>query len=103
MRRNLKARLRTLAIIAGAFAFCAPAWSDAGIPGRSSGTQRMCYCDCDAKAGAAMCTHMCELAKYENRSWASSCHKKPASDAAEPAVAPGARSAKNNRIQQARR
>lgn len=100
MRRNLKARLKALAVVAGALAICAPAWSDAG---RSPGAQRMCYCDCDAKAGTAMCTHMCELAKYESRSWATSCHKKPDSDAVEPAATPGARSAKNNRVQQARR
>jgi hypothetical protein len=100
MRKNLTARLKMFAIIAGALAFSASAWSDAGRP---PGAQRTCYCDCDAKGGAAICTHMCELTKYENRSWAASCHKKPDSDAAEPSATPGARSAKNNRVQQARR
>jgi len=100
MRGNLRARLKTWAIIAGVLAFCAPAWSDVT---RSAGGQKMCYCDCDAKLGAALCMHMCELAKYENRSWANSCHKKAASDPVQPSTGPGARSAKNNRVQQARR
>src|SRR3981081_1341531 len=33
----------------------------------------MCYCHCDH--GAKQCTKMCELPQYENRWWATSCHK----------------------------
>ena len=33
------------------------------------------YCDCDQDRDASMCTHMCELPKYQNRWWATSCHK----------------------------
>jgi hypothetical protein len=90
-------------MVAGALAFCGPAWSDARISGGTSKSERMCYCDCDAKAGSPMCTHMCELAKYENRSWATSCHKKAESEPAQPSSAPGAHSTKDNGEQQARR
>jgi hypothetical protein len=89
--------------IAGALAFCAPVWSDARIGGSTSGPEKMCYCDCDAKAGSPMCTHMCELAKYENRSWANSCHRKEQSEPAQPSSQPGAHSTKDNGVQQARR
>jgi hypothetical protein len=104
MRGNLKTRLRMVLILGGALAFCAPVWSDAGIPGGVSKTERTCYCDCDAQAGSPMCTHMCDLAKYEDRSWATSCHKKQDSEPDGPsATTPGVRSRKDNRIQEARK
>ena len=90
-------------MVAAALAFCAPAWSDAGTRAGAKGTERMCYCDCDAKPGSLMCAHMCELAKYENRSWATSCHKKTVSEPAQPSSAPGAHSTKDNGMQEARR
>jgi hypothetical protein len=37
----------------------------------------MCYCHCD-HAGAKQCTKMCELPQYQDRWWATSCHKKSA-------------------------
>lgn len=46
---------------------------------------------------------MCELAKYENRSWATSCHKKADDEPEQPSLKPGARSTKDNGIQEARR
>jgi hypothetical protein len=97
------ARLRMLAMLAGALAFCAPLWSDVRVSSGVSTPQRICYCDCDAMAGAALCMHMCELPKYENRSWANSCHKKPDSEPAGPPNTPGAHSTKDNSLQQARR
>src|SRR5882762_3957281 len=36
----------------------------------------MCYCHCDHGTGLKQCTKMCELPQYENRWWATSCHKK---------------------------
>src|ERR1700682_6781570 len=36
----------------------------------------MCYCRCEHGAGARLCTKMCDLAKYEKRWWATSCHRK---------------------------
>jgi len=92
-----------LATVAGALVFCSPLWSDVRIPGGPSTPQRICYCECDAQAGAPVCMHMCELPKYENRPWANSCHKKPVSDPSEPSGAPGAHSSKDNHVQQARR
>ena len=103
MQTNLGTRLRMAVAVAAALAFCAPVWSDVRIGGGASSTERMCYCDCDAKAGSTMCTHMCDLAKYENRSWATSCHKKAESEPAQPSSAPGAHSTKDNGVQQARR
>ena len=103
MHRKLGTRLRMVAMVAGALTFCAPVWSDAGTRAGAKGTGRMCYCDCDAKAGSPMCAHMCELAKYENRSWATSCHKKIESEPAQPSSAPGAHSNKDNGVQEARR
>jgi hypothetical protein len=92
-----------IVLAAGALAFCAPVWSDVRIPGGASGSERMCYCDCEAKASSPVCMHMCELPKYENRSWASSCHKKEESEPELPSSKPGAHSTKNNSAQEARR
>jgi hypothetical protein len=103
MRKSLPAPLRILAMATGALAFCSPLWSDVRIRGGLSGTQRICYCDCEEKSGAQACLHMCELPKYENRPWATSCHKKQDSERSEPSAPPGIRSTKDNHIQQARR
>jgi hypothetical protein len=35
----------------------------------------VCWCGCDKMMGHARCLKMCELPKYENRSWATTCHK----------------------------
>lgn len=96
-------QLRLVLLIAGALAVCAPGWSDAGVEGGSSNSDRLCYCDCEAKSGSAMCTHMCELTKYENRSWAVSCQKKAVSEPLQPAKAPDSHSSKDNKIHLARR
>jgi hypothetical protein len=103
MDTNLWTRLRMVMMMAGALAFCAPVWSDVPILGNASNAERMCYCDCDAEAGSTMCTHMCNLAKYEDRSWATSCHKKPDSERDDPSGTPGARSRKDNHVQEARK
>src|SRR5260370_40764424 len=63
----------------------------------------MCCCHCDHAAGARQCTKMCELPQYENRWWATSCHKKGSSAEA---VAPhdsNSHSKKTNRTEQAHR
>jgi hypothetical protein len=52
-----------------------PAWSDVRTA-TGNATKKTCYCNCDTKPGAPMCTMMCELPKYQNRSWAKSCEKK---------------------------
>ena len=36
----------------------------------------LCYCHCEHETGEKQCTKMCELPQYENRWWATSCHKK---------------------------
>jgi len=63
----------------------------------------MCYCHCDHGAGVKQCTKMCELPQYENRWWATSCHKK--SSFAKQAAAPDSHSnsRKTNDTEEARR
>jgi len=63
----------------------------------------LCYCHCEQMNGGKQCTKMCELPQYENRWWASSCHKKSAmaKDAVAPASNSGSR--KTNRTEEARR
>jgi len=62
----------------------------------------MCYCHCDHAAGAKQCTKMCELPQYENRWWATSCHKKSSSAEAAAPHNSNSHSKKTNRTEQAR-
>jgi hypothetical protein len=34
-----------------------------------------CYCGCEPKNGRMQCAKMCDLPKYQNRAWATSCSK----------------------------
>ena len=63
----------------------------------------ICYCRCEHGAGAKQCTKMCELPQYENRWWATSCHRK--SSAVNEAGSPDSNthSRKTNRTEEARR
>ena len=103
MNTSLGKRLRMALAVAGALALGAPVWSDVRVGSGASNGERMCYCECDAQAGSAMCTHMCDLPKYENRSWANSCHRPTEYEPEQRSVAPGANSSKDNGVQQARR
>src|SRR5258707_4910728 len=62
----------------------------------------MCYCHCDHLAGARQCTKMCELPQYENRWWATSCHKKSSSAEVAAPHDSNSHSKKTNRTEQAR-
>src|SRR5580704_1784501 len=53
-----------------------PAWSDVRTTSGGASSKKLCYCDCDSKPGATICTKMCELPKYQNHAWAASCQKK---------------------------
>src|ERR1700730_14543651 len=69
-----------------------------------SGTQTpMCYCHCDHGAGAKQCTKMCELPQYENRWWATSCHKKNSTAKEAAPQDSNSNSLKTNRTEEARR
>jgi hypothetical protein len=96
-------RLKLILLIGGALLVCKPGWSDAGIPGPTPTAAKMCYCECDAAAGSAACTHMCDLAKYENREWATSCHKKSKEEAEPDSTTPASHSSRDNGVQQVRR
>lgn len=69
----------------------------------SSAKTPLCYCHCEHMSGGKQCTKMCELPQYENRWWATSCHKK--SVVAKEPVAPASNSGsrKTNRTEEARR
>src|SRR6185295_1230960 len=95
-----KSRLTIPLIVIATLALSLPLWSDVQI--RPPASARTCYCDCDSKTGATACSHMCELPKYENRSWATSCHKKDDNGSAPPNT-PRTDSSKDNGVQQARR
>lgn len=75
-QRKRLAALLTLLLVA-----IVPAWSDVRTA-TGNATKKTCYCKCDSKPGAPMCTMMCELPKYQNRSWAKSCDKKHSSSRA---------------------
>jgi hypothetical protein len=53
-----------------------------------------CWCGCDKAMGHARCMKLCELPKYEDRSWATSCHKTTITPQAAPSPAPAAAPAK---------
>jgi hypothetical protein len=93
---------RRLALLAILMIPTALAWSDAGFPTQSTEKNKTCYCGCDMKAGAPMCTHMCELPKYQNRSWATSCNRKKSTSVPDAPAQSGTHSRKSNRVQDAR-
>jgi hypothetical protein len=51
------------------------------------GPHGFCYCGCDKMMGQKRCLKLCELPKYENRWWATSCHKRTLTPEAAPAPA----------------
>jgi hypothetical protein len=79
-----------------------PAWSDIRSAAGNFKTKKTCYCNCDMKPGAKMCTQMCELPKYQNRSWAVSCQKKQESAPSSVSPAQRSHSKKRNSVEDAR-
>jgi hypothetical protein len=80
-----------------------PLWSDTQILGPSSKSSKLCYCDCDNMHGVRTCTHMCELQKYQDRSWARSCRHSDQQTHSDTTPAPGLHSKQTNRTEEARR
>jgi hypothetical protein len=64
--------------------------------------KKLCYCGCDMEQGAPMCLQMCELPKYENRSWATSCRKVARHTNGPARTLPQTGAKKSNRAQSAR-
>jgi len=62
----------------------------------------LCYCHCAYETGKTHCTKMCELPQYQNRWWASSCHKKSPGNTELSSPAPNKGSKKTNRPEEAR-
>ena len=60
----------------------------------------LCYCKCEHETGKK-CTKMCELPQYENRWWATSCHKKSVNPMTPMAPPSNTGSHKSNRAQDA--
>jgi hypothetical protein len=101
MDRKHLAWLRRGALLTVLFLPPVLGWSDGAFP-TSSDSKKTCYCGCDMKAGSPMCMHMCELTRYANRSWASSCQKKkPALGPTPPHQSGSHSSRKSNRVQDA--
>src|SRR6266853_2309457 len=68
-----------------------------------SGTRTpMCYCRCEHGAGAKQCAKMCELPQFENRWWATSCHKKSSAVNETGSPDSNTHSRKTNRTEEAR-
>ncbi len=101
MHNRQLSRLRKLAFLAILLSPPLLAWSDGAFP-HSSESEKTCYCGCDMKAGTPMCMHVCELPKYSNRPWASSCKKKRPALGTTPSPQSGTHSRKTNRVQDAR-
>ena len=80
--RTMDAAMKSLKRVIGIalLASVAPLGLLADRPSReaSGRTKTSCYCRCSTREMKQECTKMCELPKYENRSWATSCHKRAA-------------------------
>jgi hypothetical protein len=105
LTQTLKRRVaKSLAIsLASLTLLASPAIADHTAAGRSVETKKLCYCGCDHAMGAPMCAHLCELPKYQDRWWATSC-RKPQPDAgktAAPSPRTRTRSKQNKRPEQA--
>jgi hypothetical protein len=82
--KSLRQRILIPAIITLMSAIAAfPMFADTHA---SSSPAFHCYCMCEKSGGQACHMKMCDLPKYENRSWAMSCHKQNVLPA--PATAP---------------
>jgi hypothetical protein len=90
--------LQPLLIFAFMLSVLSPGFADEQIVRSGRPSKKLCYCACDQRAEAAACAHLCELPKYENRSWATSCHKKEESVITK---TPDTRSKKRNGIEHA--
>src|ERR1700722_13707565 len=52
-------------------------FADGRVPQACGAREFKCYCQCEGQDGMASCPKkMCELPKYEDRWWATSCHKR---------------------------
>jgi len=67
----------------------------------SGAKTQMCYCNCEKMSEGKKCTKMCELPQYENRWWATSCHKKTAAAKENNTPASNSGSRKTNRMEEA--
>src|SRR6266550_1674035 len=101
--RQLRIVRKSLAIAA---ILLSPSASPARPDGVSTGNNReitkLCYCDCDRGSGAPMCHRLCELPKYEHRSWATSCHTRPTPELNQTSPAQPTPSKRTNRVEHAR-
>jgi hypothetical protein len=94
-----------LATIAAIFIACASVTvlADGRVPQPTATKQFRCYCQCEANDGMAMCPKkMCDLPKYENRWWATSCHKRTETPAVSSSPAPQPSGSKTRRMLNAR-
>lgn len=76
MRSSLRAYLR-LAALFPLVGMTLPLLSRAErtSPVRARPARVRCYCNCEPQDGSKPCDMMCDLPKYQERSWATSCRK----------------------------
>jgi hypothetical protein len=78
--RGISSKTRAVPVAVAIVMFCALPLFANTTSLRSGGERGLrCYCECESADGAAECPmKFCELPKYENRWWATSCHKRAA-------------------------
>jgi hypothetical protein len=78
--RAITSKRRAVPVTAAIVMFCAIPLFANTTSMRTGGERSLrCYCKCESADGAAECAmKFCELPKYENRWWATSCHKRSA-------------------------
>jgi hypothetical protein len=78
--REISFRTRAIPVAVAIVMFCAlPLFANTTSMRTGGERGRRCYCECESADGAAECPmKFCELPKYENRWWATSCHKRAA-------------------------
>jgi hypothetical protein len=89
----LKCRVVILVILIAVIAVAtASIFADPLPSGTSALPKFHCYCECEKNGGPSCAMKICELQKYESRSWAASCRKQ----AVVPATPPAPQSSQSN-------
>jgi len=79
-----------------------PAWPDVRLLSPSTeSVKKVCYCGCDSKPGTAICTEMCDMAKYKGHWWAKSCDSRQQKARIMAPLPSHTTSKKNNKVQAA--
>ncbi len=69
---------RTVAIVILAGLVPLALWANRLSPQASRGSTGHCYCGCTHGKAKGECSKLCDLPRYEGRSWAGNCQRPPA-------------------------